>query len=153
MTLCSHTAAALWPALSSRPVEDRRLSWPGRQLHIQTDCLSEGAVTHRSTNRARRRVTSLRQRDATTWHRPSRHTERARATPRDVVELVAGGGRRRLAALCAGRLLMTDHRRCRRRRYRPPSEQSASASARYALYPVVAARTNNRDRLDDCQHA
>jgi len=53
---------SLWPVLICRPAEIRRLSWPGRLVKIPRWYIraEDGqSVTHPSTNRARRRVTSL----------------------------------------------------------------------------------------------
>ena len=53
----------LWLVLIYRPTEGRRLSRPGWLLHTEMKCLrwesNPDTVTHPSTNRARRRVTSL----------------------------------------------------------------------------------------------
>jgi len=48
----------LWQVLISRPAEGRRLSWHGARLHTQV-VYPPKTVIHPSTNRARRRVTSL----------------------------------------------------------------------------------------------
>ena len=54
---------ALWLVLIYRPTEGRRLSRPGGWLHTEIKCRrresNPDTVTHPSTNRARRRATSL----------------------------------------------------------------------------------------------
>jgi len=53
------SVTALWPLLIFSPTEGRRLSWPECRVTNRGGFTHPQKVTHPSTNRARRRVTSL----------------------------------------------------------------------------------------------